>query len=127
MNNVRLLLKYIAPYKWSAVKNILYNILSALFTVVTFSLIKPFLTVLFDFKNLYFQILSGGMDPPEHCFLQSLSYWLQVSLRMLLFFSPITVWRLSDQVLSEIFGKDYTARFSDCLCRTLLTQGKEMY
>jgi subfamily B ATP-binding cassette protein MsbA len=69
MNNVRLLLKYIAPYKWSAVKNILYNILSALFTVVTFSLIKPFLTVLFDFNKIVtvpnpgpFQLNSDYLD-----------------------------------------------------------------
>ena len=48
MNNVRLLLKYFAPYKWSAVKNILYNILSALFALLTFTLVKPFLTVLFN-------------------------------------------------------------------------------
>jgi subfamily B ATP-binding cassette protein MsbA len=48
MNNVRLLLKYFAPYKWSAVKNILYNILSALFALLTFTLVKPFLTVLFS-------------------------------------------------------------------------------
>ena len=49
MKNIRLLLKYFAPYKWSAVKNIIYNILSALFALLTFTLIKPFLTVLFDF------------------------------------------------------------------------------
>src|ERR1035437_6901708 len=48
MTNIRLLLKYFAPYKWSAVKNILYNILSALFALLTFTLIKPFLTVLFS-------------------------------------------------------------------------------
>ena len=48
MNNIRLLLKYFAPYKWSAVKNIIYNILSALFALLTFTLIKPFLTVLFN-------------------------------------------------------------------------------
>jgi ATP-binding cassette, subfamily B, bacterial MsbA len=48
MKNVRLLLKYIAPYKWSAIKNILYNILSAVFALFTFTLIKPFLTVLFN-------------------------------------------------------------------------------
>ncbi|TAL62288.1 MAG: ABC transporter ATP-binding protein [Bacteroidetes bacterium] len=47
MKNVRLLLKYFAPYKWSAVRNILYNILSALFALLTFTLVKPFLTVLF--------------------------------------------------------------------------------
>jgi len=48
MKNVRLLLKYIAPYKWSAIKNILYNVLSAIFALFTFTLIKPFLTVLFN-------------------------------------------------------------------------------
>jgi len=48
MNNIRLLLKYFAPYKWSAVKNILYNLLSALFALLTFTLVKPFLTVLFN-------------------------------------------------------------------------------
>ena len=48
MNNIRLLIKYIAPYKWSAIKNILYNILSAVFALFTFTLIKPFLTVLFS-------------------------------------------------------------------------------
>ena len=47
MNNIRLLVKYFAPYKWSAIKNILYNILSALFALLTFTLVKPFLTVLF--------------------------------------------------------------------------------
>jgi hypothetical protein len=47
MKNVRLLLKYFGPYKWSAVRIVLYNILSALFSLLTFALIKPFLTVLF--------------------------------------------------------------------------------
>ena len=47
MKNVRLLLKYFSPYKWSAVRVVLYNILSALFALLTFALIKPFLNVLF--------------------------------------------------------------------------------
>lgn len=48
MKNIRLLIKYFAPYKWSAGKNIIYNILSALFALLTFTLVKPFLTVLFS-------------------------------------------------------------------------------
>ena len=48
MKNVRLLLKYFLPYRWSAIKNIIYNILSALFALLTFTLVKPFLTVLFS-------------------------------------------------------------------------------
>ena len=48
MNNLRLLLKYFAPYKWSAVKNIIYNILSALFALLSFTLVIPFLKILFN-------------------------------------------------------------------------------
>ena len=47
MNNIRLLLKYFAPYRWSAIKNILYNILSALFALITYTLVVPFLSILF--------------------------------------------------------------------------------
>ncbi len=48
MNNIRLLLKYFAPYKWSAVKSIIYNILSALFALGSYTLAAPFLTILFN-------------------------------------------------------------------------------
>jgi subfamily B ATP-binding cassette protein MsbA len=48
MKNVRLLLKYLAPYKWSAVRNILYNILSAIFALFSYTLIMPFIKILFD-------------------------------------------------------------------------------
>ncbi|MCX6327181.1 MAG: ABC transporter ATP-binding protein [Bacteroidia bacterium] len=48
MNNIRLLLKYFAPYRWSAVKNILYNIFSALFALLSYTLTIPFLKILFD-------------------------------------------------------------------------------
>lgn len=48
MKNVRLLLKYLAPYKWSAIKNILYNILSAIFALFSYTLIIPFIKILFD-------------------------------------------------------------------------------
>ncbi len=48
MKNVRLLLKYLAPYKWSAIRNILYNILSAVFALFSYTLIIPFIKILFD-------------------------------------------------------------------------------
>jgi len=47
MKNVRLLLKYFAPYRWSAFRSILYNILSAFFALGTFTLAMPFLKILF--------------------------------------------------------------------------------
>jgi ATP-binding cassette, subfamily B, bacterial MsbA len=48
MDNIRLLLKYFLPYRWSAVRSILYNILSGLFALLTFSLVVPFLKILFN-------------------------------------------------------------------------------
>ncbi len=48
MNKARLLLKYIEPYKWSAARNILYNILSAIFALVSYTLVIPFLKILFN-------------------------------------------------------------------------------
>ena len=61
MNNIRLLLKYIAPYKWQAIKNIIFNILSAFFALFTYTLVGPFLNILF--KNL-----SKISDPGEFRF-----------------------------------------------------------
>jgi ATP-binding cassette, subfamily B, bacterial MsbA len=47
MKNARLFLKFFAPYRWSATMTIIYNILSAIFGLLTFALIQPFLNVLF--------------------------------------------------------------------------------
>jgi subfamily B ATP-binding cassette protein MsbA len=48
MRNLKVLLRYLTPYKWSAVRNIIYNILSALFALISFTLVIPFLKILFD-------------------------------------------------------------------------------
>ncbi len=48
MKNLKVLLRYLTPYKWSAVRNITYNILSAIFALVSFTLVIPFLKILFD-------------------------------------------------------------------------------
>jgi subfamily B ATP-binding cassette protein MsbA len=48
MDKVRLLLKYLKPYKWSAIKNIIYNILGAFFALFSYTLIIPFIEILFN-------------------------------------------------------------------------------
>jgi subfamily B ATP-binding cassette protein MsbA len=48
MDKARLLLKYIKPYKWSAIRNILYNLLSAIFALASYTLIIPFIKILFN-------------------------------------------------------------------------------
>jgi subfamily B ATP-binding cassette protein MsbA len=47
MDKITLMLKYIAPYKWSAMKSVLFNILSAVFSLFSLTLIIPFLNILF--------------------------------------------------------------------------------
>lgn len=48
MNTIRILLKYVAPYKLQAVKNVLFNILSAFFALFTYTMVAPFLKLLFE-------------------------------------------------------------------------------
>jgi subfamily B ATP-binding cassette protein MsbA len=48
MNKAKLLLKFIEPYKWSAARNITYNILSAIFALISYTLVIPFLKILFN-------------------------------------------------------------------------------
>ena len=42
------LLRYLVPYKWHVVQNILYNILGAFFALFSFAMVIPFLRVLFN-------------------------------------------------------------------------------
>lgn len=48
MNKIRLLLKYIAPYKRPAFNSIMFNMLSALFALISYTLAIPFLNILFS-------------------------------------------------------------------------------
>lgn len=47
MNTIRILLKYLSPYKLQAFKNVFFNILSAFFALFTYTLVGPFLNLLF--------------------------------------------------------------------------------
>ena len=48
MKSIRILLQYLKPYKWLAVQNMGFNILSAFFALFTYTLIVPFLQILFN-------------------------------------------------------------------------------
>ncbi len=48
MNSVKILLQYLKPYRWLAVQNIGFNILSAFFALFSYTLIAPFLQILFN-------------------------------------------------------------------------------
>ena len=48
MKGVKILFQYLRSYKWLVVKNMIYNIFSAFFALFTFTLIVPFLQILFN-------------------------------------------------------------------------------
>jgi ATP-binding cassette, subfamily B, bacterial MsbA len=48
MKSIRILLKYVSPFKWQVFQNILYNIFSAFFALFVLTLVEPFLRILFN-------------------------------------------------------------------------------
>ena len=48
MSKIKLLLKYIAPYKWQAFNSVIFNILSAVFALISYTLAIPFLKIMFN-------------------------------------------------------------------------------
>ena len=70
MKSIRILLQYIRPYKWLAVQNIAYNMLSAFFALFTFTLIVPFLQILFH------RVAEAAHPGPLTLSVKYLSNWL---------------------------------------------------
>jgi ATP-binding cassette, subfamily B, bacterial MsbA len=52
MKNIRILLKYLEPFKWQVTKNIFFNILSAFFALFVLTLANPFLRIMFNDPSL---------------------------------------------------------------------------
>ncbi len=48
MNRFFKLFRYLVPYKWNVVQNVIYNVLGAFFALFSFAMVIPFLQVLFD-------------------------------------------------------------------------------
>jgi ATP-binding cassette, subfamily B, bacterial MsbA len=76
MSNIRLFLRYIIPYKWSAFRSILFNILSAVFALITYSLVMPFLNILFKTVETVpdpgpFQMTTAYLDAYSKYYLSS--------------------------------------------------------
>jgi subfamily B ATP-binding cassette protein MsbA len=76
MNNIKLFLRYIIPYKWSAFRSILFNLLSAVFALVSYTLVMPFLNILFKTVATVpdpgpFQMTTSYIDAYSKYFLSS--------------------------------------------------------
>lgn len=101
MGQIKLLLKYIMPYKWSAFRNIFYNILSAVFALFSLTLVGPFIGILFqrveavpapgeftlsieylnNFAKYYFSVFKGIHGPEGALILVSLVFIIATLLK----------------------------------------------
>lgn len=74
MKRFKVLLSFLLPYKWSAVQNILFNILAAVFSLFTYSLISPFLQILFD--RVPETAHPGDFEMKQEWFMGMLNYYM---------------------------------------------------
>jgi ATP-binding cassette, subfamily B, bacterial MsbA len=76
MKDIFRIFKYILPYKWKAIGNIVFNLLSTVFTLFSFGLVIPFLNVLFGQQELVTEMLPWAFD--TETLLNNFKYWLSV-------------------------------------------------
>jgi subfamily B ATP-binding cassette protein MsbA len=74
MRDFARILKYIWPYKYKALANILLNILSTLFALFSFGMVIPFLSVLFKQQELVTQMEPWAFK--SDVILHNFQYWL---------------------------------------------------
>ncbi len=70
------LLRYLIPYKWFVVQNIVYNILGAFFALFSFAMIIPFLGVLFDNQELVTEQAPFALNMDY--FMHTLDYYMSM-------------------------------------------------
>jgi subfamily B ATP-binding cassette protein MsbA len=70
------LLRYLGPYKWYVVQNIVYNILGAFFALFSFAMVIPFLRVLFENQPLVTE--RAAFELSAESFLQTLNYYMSM-------------------------------------------------
>jgi ATP-binding cassette, subfamily B, bacterial MsbA len=68
------LLKYLIPYKWNVIQNVIYNVLGAFFALFSFAMIIPFLKVLFDNQPMVTEPMAFAMK--TEYFIHTLNYYL---------------------------------------------------
>ena len=68
------LLKYLIPYKWNVIQNVIYNVLGSFFALFSFVMIIPFLKVLFDNQPLVTESMEFELN--TEYFIHTLNYYL---------------------------------------------------
>ena len=56
----KLFLRFVGPYKWNVILNIIFNILAAFMTLFSFAFIIPILQMLFKIDTSHYQFMEWG-------------------------------------------------------------------
>lgn len=74
MKDIFRIFRYILPYKWSAIANIVFNFLSTIFTLFSFGLVIPFLNVLFGQQEPVTEMVEWSFS--TDVILHNFKFWL---------------------------------------------------
>lgn len=73
-----LLRRFVAPYKWNVILNIVFNLLAAFMTLFSFAFIVPILQMLFQIDNTHYEYMIWGTGSFKDVAVNNFYYYTQV-------------------------------------------------
>ena len=73
-----LLRRFVTPYKWNVILNIVFNLLAAFMTLFSFAFIVPILQMLFQIDNTHYEYMSWGVGSFKDVAVNNFYYYTQV-------------------------------------------------
>ncbi|MCM1312767.1 MAG: ABC transporter ATP-binding protein/permease [Bacteroides sp.] len=112
--------KYFARYKKFIVGTLLVNILSALFNVVSFSVLLPILEILFDTKHERYEFIPWGTEGLKETAMNNIYYYSQMLVDC---YGPSTTLLLLGVILSSLTLLKTATYFGGSACLMPLRTG----
>lgn len=78
---IKILRRFVPPYKRYMILNIIFNILTAFLTLFSFALIIPILEMLFEIKEAHYQFMTLGEGSLKDVAINNFYYYTQQSLQ----------------------------------------------
>jgi subfamily B ATP-binding cassette protein MsbA len=72
------LLRYLIPFKWYVVQNVIYNILGAFFALFSFAMVIPFLRVLFENQDMVLEPMKFEFS--TEYFMHTINYYMALMM-----------------------------------------------
>ena len=72
-----LLRRFVAPYKWNVVLNIVFNLLAAFMTLFSFAFIVPILQMLFQIDTTHYQYMDWSAESFKDVAINNFYYYTQ--------------------------------------------------